>query len=93
MLCGTLPICIHYTLSKGFCQYPDLNLPLCNLTCPVKYAIIVMECRTLHAIGGSILPPETEVIFMSPMEVFTFVIMLTDIVSLVLALAMNNKKK
>ena len=30
---------------------------------------------------------------MSPMEVFTFVIMLTDIVSLVLALAMNNKKK
>ena len=27
---------------------------------------------------------------MSPMEVFTFVIMLTDIVSLVLALAMNN---
>ncbi len=30
---------------------------------------------------------------MSPMEVFTFVIMLTDIISLVLALAMNNKKK
>ena len=53
--CGTLPICIYYTPSKSLCQYPDLNLPLCNLTYPVKYAIMVMECRTLQAIGGSIL--------------------------------------
>jgi len=51
---------------------------------------MVMECRTLQAIGGSILPPETEVIMMTVIEVLTLLLLITEIISLV---SDHNKKK
>ena len=77
---------LNYTTPQTVCQAGNAYL-----TKFYKYVIIPIR-RTAKTVGGSNLPPEMEVSYMSVAEIVAILTLVINIVDLILDIC-NNKKK